>query len=540
MDNSQNYFIPKFIISFVRKAQGGNDFETDDDSVIKVSSAVKGVAKAYEKLRTMLEDKEEHLLLKNTLLRILKRKVLVERTRGGIGRELIVELILAGYLPNNKVAESQAHKVDQILSKYFTLLEKSGFYQLTNIGRNKLFNWFLGLAACEVEEALTFSPKELLLREGMEKVVERDMDIDDLGIHESEKKIYFFVGVLRSLFKYDEGLLHYAILKIYYPAWFVAHGPEAEPGAIDDFLADAPIIKSKIESILKNPLNRRFYRVCRKYAIYFSVLKEIVYNHQENIEEIISHPSRLEEEVKQVCGARYKKIRRRLVSSIIRSIIYIFVTKMVLVLLLEMPIDYLLQGQVRYLTLGINVAFPPILMFIVGMVNRLPGSENTKKVVDGVFGIVYQSKNDSAKKYHLGRKRAANAFIFALAVIIYLVTYAISFGVLIYVLQWLHFNIVNGLVFAFFLCVVSFFGVRIRGTAKEMQVEDRGDKFFGTLFDFFFLPFIRMGRMLSTKLSKINVFVFFLDFVFEAPFKLILEVFEVWLNFVREKKEELY
>ena len=53
------------------------------------------------------------------------------------------------------------------------------------------------------------------------------------------------------------------------------------------------------------------------------------------------------------------------------------------------------------------------------------------------------------------------------------------------------------------------------------------------------LPVLRAGRFLSETISRLNVFVFFFDFIFEAPFKLFLNILEEWSAFMKEKKEQL-
>jgi len=54
------------------------------------------------------------------------------------------------------------------------------------------------------------------------------------------------------------------------------------------------------------------------------------------------------------------------------------------------------------------------------------------------------------------------------------------------------------------------------------------------------LPFLKVGQFVSEKISKINIFVFILDFIIEAPFQVFLEVIEDWFAFLKQKKEEIY
>jgi hypothetical protein len=58
------------------------------------------------------------------------------------------------------------------------------------------------------------------------------------------------------------------------------------------------------------------------------------------------------------------------------------------------------------------------------------------------------------------------------------------------------------------------------------------------VFSFLLLPFVVVGKFLSDKWSQYNFTLFFWDFVIEAPFKTIIGVFESWLIFVREKRED--
>jgi hypothetical protein len=60
------------------------------------------------------------------------------------------------------------------------------------------------------------------------------------------------------------------------------------------------------------------------------------------------------------------------------------------------------------------------------------------------------------------------------------------------------------------------------------------------LINLFSLPFLNVGHWIAVRFVKINIFVFILDFIIEAPFKVFLEVIEDWINFLKEKKEEIY
>jgi len=62
---------------------------------------------------------------------------------------------------------------------------------------------------------------------------------------------------------------------------------------------------------------------------------------------------------------------------------------------------------------------------------------------------------------------------------------------------------------------------------------------FEPFMDFFLMPVLQAGQFLSKEIAKINIFIFFFDFILEAPLKTIFEVFEEWIRFIRVKKDEI-
>ena len=59
------------------------------------------------------------------------------------------------------------------------------------------------------------------------------------------------------------------------------------------------------------------------------------------------------------------------------------------------------------------------------------------------------------------------------------------------------------------------------------------------MIDVFTLPIVRVGRFLSSNFSKVNIFLYILDFVIETPFKMVVEVMEKAVSFIKEKREEI-
>jgi hypothetical protein len=59
------------------------------------------------------------------------------------------------------------------------------------------------------------------------------------------------------------------------------------------------------------------------------------------------------------------------------------------------------------------------------------------------------------------------------------------------------------------------------------------------LSDFFYTPILAVGKWLSENFSRINVFIFVLDFIIEAPFKVFVEITDEWSKYVKERRDEI-
>jgi hypothetical protein len=242
--------------------------------------------------------------------------------------------------------------------------------------------------------------------------------------------------------------------------------------------------------------------------------------------------------IRQACAMRYAKANAKLRRSYIRTIIYVFFTKMLLALLLELPYELYFLKTTNYTPLMINVIFHPILMFIIAASIRMPSQKNTDKIVEILMRIAHEEPQPGflyRKRMTFGR----SALVQNVFRILNGLTYVVSFGLLVWALRLLHFNIVSGILFVFFLSIISFFGLKLRREVKDLIIVDKRNSLFSALIDFFSVPILSVGQWISAKTPKINLFLFVMDFIIEAPFKIFMDVIEDWINFQKEKREEI-
>lgn len=492
---------------------------------ITVHAAVSRFAVLYERIRNAVEYREDHLLRKGAILRILKRQLVLETDPHVIANNLIRELIGARYLPNGSLPESLVDEAALRVRKYQVVAR-------TRAGSEKHYRWLLGVISAELEELLTDPAREKALVTFLyERLVDR-IALRGAELEETERRLQVYVAAYRSLIKADEESVGYKILRAYLPEWVRPEEWLERPRPVAERLV---ALEARIHERLRHALSQRFLRAVKPWAVSLSMLTEAVSEEKER-EALLDSPSDVHATVAQVVERREREIRGKLRRGTIRAIIYLFFTKMLFALVIELPVELYWYKEISFVALGINLLFPPVLMFFVGVLIRPPGPDNRARILRGVDELL--TKNGvPAQEIRVPRKR--RGFTLLLMRSVYAFTFFLSFGVVWMALLRLDFTWVATLIFFFFLCVVSFFGYRLRASAREIIVVQPRERLSSTLGDFFALPILRVGQWLSQTVSRMNVFVFLFDFLFEAPFKLFLNVLEDWLGFMKEKKEEL-
>jgi hypothetical protein len=178
------------------------------------------------------------------------------------------------------------------------------------------------------------------------------------------------------------------------------------------------------------------------------------------------------------------------------------------------------------------------MMWIIGMSTAIPGAKNTQSMISRLSTVVYKSDEKAAQNFSVVSK-TRNTTLTGVFSLIYLLLFVTVFGGITYFLTLLDFSFFGVLIFFFFLSLVILFGFRVRYNAVQLRVDSENETFLGHLASYLTLPFLNFGFYLSKGLSKINFLSVILDFIIEAPLKSIIEIFEEWISFIKEKKEQV-
>ena len=122
----------------------------------------------------------------------------------------------------------------------------------------------------------------------------------------------------------------------------------------------------------------------------------------------------------------------------------------------------------------------------------------------------------------------------------YLSSFMLSFGSLYLILTSLNFSTLSSIVFLLFVSLITFGGTKIRQRGAELLIGEQKQGFLYSLFDFFTLPLIEVGRWLSHQVARYNILVMLLNFLIEIPFQIFVEFLEHWRSFLKEKKEGVH
>jgi hypothetical protein len=196
----------------------------------------------------------------------------------------------------------------------------------------------------------------------------------------------------------------------------------------------------------------------------------------------------------------------------------------------------LIAKDASWYPLLVNVTFHPVFLAFIGLTVSIPEKKNSEDYLSVCRAIAVGAPHELLS---VRIRRDARSTALSVFRLLYGVLFLAVFGVIGVLLHGFGFHGLSIGLFLFFISLVTFFGIRIRSSTKDVVVSDARNGFLGTAFDIVMLPIVRAGAWLSIRVSKINVFIYFFDFIIEAPLKVAIEFVESWLTFVREKKEEI-
>ncbi len=494
----------------------------EEEPKIEVDEIASKIAAFYEKFRNLIDYQESHLLRKNVIGRALRRRIFLKDISGeDIAEPLIKEIIRSGYLGNNTIPESKISEVQRIIDNLLFFLEY-GRSLSTSEGR-EFSEWIVGVTVCAIEETLATPEKDRLLATLMFQTLRRDLTIAGANVTDDVKDVLLFIAIQKSLFRVDNDQLHHRLLRLMFPEWENSNTENSSSVAGSLF-----VTHKNVSDYLRHPLLPSFLKLCNHYNTVFQTLGDLVFS-SKGFDD-------LEKDVEEVYQERYRKQRGRLFRMAFLSIISFFLSKILVAVAIEVPIDLYIANHFSLFHTLLNIALPPFLMLLIVASIRLPSRKNLHLVQRAVRSIVFEGEREA---YTVQTPKKKSWFIWFLVHFIYLVVFVVTIRIIAAFLLSLGFSIANVVVFLLFTSLVTAVGVKIYNRSKDISLEKERPRFFNFLLDLFTMPLVTIGKWLIAGFRRFNIFVIFTNVFIEFPFQLIVEFFENLHEFVRNKKEEI-
>ncbi len=491
------------------------------DKVEKVNVVGAGGAltAAYEQLRNAAENTEEHLLLQRAIRRFY-RQLFVTRDESLLdhsGHELAVELTLAGYVPNDTLTKQQVSEISALASSYYDayvrLLERR---QLTPAQATK---WTLDVLSVEVEAIVSDHGKERVFVEVAYAELSSMLKARDVFGHDDENfGAALYIAIHQALLKSNDAVVRTALL----------HRYSVSVASLDAYVT----FNMQLDSLIDSDTTDKLYHIVDRQGAPLRILRRMMEEH-DHMDSLLENRTNFLDKYEKQVEIEYSRVATRINRAIIRSVIFLIITKFLIGIAIEVPYDYWAHGEIIWLPLIINLFFPPIYMYALKATHQLPGHANTRGLVDRIDAMLY---GDEPPRLDIRTKRSGAGAVFSL---LYAVTSLAVMGAVIYGLLLLNFSLVHIAIFFVFLSAASFLGFRLSRLIRELEIVRSAQNGMTFIRDLVYLPFVVVGQWISDKYSKINVVSIVLDMLIELPLKTVLRLVRQWGAFIDERKDQL-
>ncbi len=514
-------------------------------TVIHVDEIASSIARFYEKIRKIIDWKEDNALRRGAIERILKRilfpKMVGFRMKNfdsaGLAQTITEELIRGGHLPNHRIPKSRVDVVAEVLYKYLFFLEDiyNSHRDLNVKRKNNVAIFVLEIAACEIEEILTRPVKELGVMNAMVYILNKRIIVtpEDL-LSKKEKFELVNISTQRKLYQLDDNYIIYRLLKTTYPNWKKPTEKEMK-----DISKKMPYIEESSYKQINRKVNRKFDNIAQEIDTVFILFDDILEELNEKPEKIVST---LEDKkkyiklLKEVYNKRNKTLKTRLRNSAIFSTLSVFLSNWVTFYLFEVPLAKLFYEEFNLSATIVDFLLPTFVMFFLVIIIKPPKKENLDRVIKASLSYIY---NDEGKEeYEVDIRDKKNTPVRIFMHFIYSLSALSLFALIAYVFFLAKLPITSIIYDTFTIALTVYAAVVVRNKSKELSVgEDRS--FSDFVLDAITTPVARVGSFLSRTWKEYNIVAAFSNFIVEIPLVATLDFIQAWSEYIKERKAEV-
>jgi len=479
------------------------------------------VSAAYEQLRNAAEYAQEHLLIQNAIRRFFVRSISFHNhnlTAKSVAEELIIELTQSGYLKNNSLPNQVIDTLGDSIRDHY-----DNYWRLKTSGTDEHIarSWTLDL--------LTIGSEEILVKNYIQPIYIQfayhhyNAILDKNSFRSSNPlednfEVSLYIAVHRALFKSDLAAVRYDMQKLYKMS--------------DKNINEYAQFHQSIDDLFSSEATNKITMYINKYGAPLRILRNMIQDNSKVVE-LLPDSVRFERAYTEQIKKEYQKAKRKLNKGLIKSIIFLLITKTLIGVAIEVPYDLITTGALIVAPFVVNLFAPIVYLLILRLGFKLPGTTNTKAMRLYADDMLYGEQANTnlypaykTRKYPIG---------FSIA---YALMFLIIFAAVANLLMILGFNIVNGLIFFIFIAAASFLGFRLSRIVRELELVAVKQGIISTIRELIFTPFTFLGKWISDKYQKVNIVALALDTFIELPLKTILRLIRQWTKFLDEKTDQ--
>jgi len=498
-----------------------------EKETVHVPTVGSTITTAYEQLRNASEYAEDSLLQQRAIRRYLKR-VLSFHTKidtKPFADELVTELTQAEYLSNDYVTKRDIQQIAKNIDIYYDAYWRYVDQEHRPAKRRAFQGYILDVLAVRCEQTLKSHIRQLLFAHFafsylQDKITVKKLRRDNDKISNDDFSIVLYTAIHRSILKSDSMTIRSALIDSY----------RIDITALEEFYG----FNKKLDELFATKTTAHTTRIIGKNGAALRFIYTGFYADDAPLAaQVLKTPDTLEHGLRSHIEHEYVVLNKRLDKGILRSIVFLLITKSIIGIAIEVPYDYFVYGAILWVPLLLNLFFPSVFIAVSRLTLRTPNARNTAAIINQITSILFADKQDTPA-IRLPKESSSIGFNTA-----YALTFLLVFAGLSYILYLLHFNIVQGVIFFVFLSTASFLSFRLSRQIHELETVNANQGSLSLIRDIIYMPFIYVGQQISYRYSQVNIVAMILDILIELPLKTVLRLVRQWMMFLNAKKDEL-
>lgn len=480
-----------------------------------------GLTELYETIRNASKYEEENLQLTHAIERFLTPYFFksIATANADIGADLITELTMTGYLANDSIKEPVVDKISKLANSYLQLANK-----IKDANRDQIARWIIKPLSVEIEHCLVHRYVEqafinLAFNYFIDAINETSLREGATEELSDAYQASVYIAVQRALLGKEEAAVRQNLMERYQIS--------------TDKPADYVSFNQQIDQAINSKITHRLTKLISRHGAVW----RIIYRTSQNDDSLYNHIN----DEKSFLGSfnatiedSYDKIRHKINRGVIRSIIFIVITKFIIGIAIEVPYDIWINGAVLLLPLVVNLALPPIYMALLRLTLTMPDKLNTKALHREASRILYRAPSDRPI-LRWQRKQFSKTY----TILYWLVVLGVFGGISWLLVTLAKFEWVHIIIFFVFISTASFLGFRLSRLVRKIEVGAESQSLILVLRDFIYMPFVSVGQKINETYTKINLVSRLLDILVEMPLKTILGQLRRWGSFMSARRDDL-